>query len=166
MLKNSIKLFMALVMMSLSFSQDTLTVLTYNALRFGENDRSRALHFEKVIRYIDPDIVALQEIEDQGGIDLLLNEVFNKSSQEYSAGPLTNNRDMENGIIYRNSKLDLISSRSIKTVLRDISGFTFQLRTQLKALFRSLFFLHILKQVRAPATKIKDGKKRSNCSLI
>ena len=73
MLKNSIKLFMALVMMSLSFSQDTLTVLTYNALRFGENDRSRALHFEKVIRYIDPDIVALQEIEDQGGIDLLLN---------------------------------------------------------------------------------------------
>ncbi|GIS36122.1 MAG: hypothetical protein Ct9H90mP7_1300 [Candidatus Neomarinimicrobiota bacterium] len=79
---------MALVMMSLPFSQDTLTVLTYNALRFGENDRSRALHFEKVIRYIDPDIVALQEIEDQGGIDLLLNEVFNKSSQEYSAGPL------------------------------------------------------------------------------
>lgn len=128
MLKNSIKLFMALVMMSLSFSQDTLTVLTYNALRFGENDRSRALHFEKVIRYIDPDIVALQEIEDQGGIDLLLNEVFNKSSQEYSAGPLTNNRDMENGIIYRNSKLDLISSRSIKTVLRDISGFTFSIK--------------------------------------
>ena len=128
MLKNSIKLFMALVMMSLSFSQDTLTVLTYNALRFGENDRSRALHFEKVIRYIDPDIVALQEIEDQGGIDLLLNEVFNKSSQEYSAGPLTNNRDMENGIIYRNSKLDLISNRSIKTVLRDISGFTFSIK--------------------------------------
>ena len=165
MLKNSIKLFMALVMMSLSFSQDTLTVLTYNALRFGENDRSRALHFEKSYD-IDPDIVALQEIEDQGGIDLLLNEVFNKSSQEYSAGPLTNNRDMENGIIYRNSKLDLISNRSIKTVLRDISGFTFSIKNAAQSVVPFTVFSAHLKASTGSTTKIKDGKKRSNCSLI
>ena len=128
MLKIALRLFSALIALSLSFAQDTLIVMTYNALRFGENDRSRAQHFEKVIRYSNPDIVALQEIEDQGGINLLLSEAFNKNSQEYSAGPLTNNRDMQNGIIYRSSKLDLVSTKSIKTVLRDISGFTFSIK--------------------------------------
>ena len=89
------------VLISLSFSQDTLTIVTYNALRFGANDAARAQRFKKVIDYINPDIVALQEIEDQGGIDLLLNEVFNKNSQDFLSGPLSNSRDMENGIIFR-----------------------------------------------------------------
>ena len=77
--------------------------MTYNSLRFSANDVSRAQYMQKVIDYIDPDIVALQEIEDQGGIDLLLNQVFNKSSQEYLSGPLSSSRDMENGIIYKKS---------------------------------------------------------------
>ena len=76
--------------------------MSYNALRFSSNDVSRTQHFEKVINYVKPDIVAFQEIEDQGGMDLLLNEVFNKNSQDYSSGPLSNSRDMENGVIYNN----------------------------------------------------------------
>ena len=55
--------------------------MTYNSLRFSASDASRAQYMQKVIDYIDPDIVALQEIEDQGGIDLLLNQVFNTGSQ-------------------------------------------------------------------------------------
>ena len=116
------------VLISLSFSQDTLTIVTYNALRFGANDGLRAQHFKKVIDYINPDIVALQEIEDQGGIDLLLNEVFNKNSQDFLSGPLSNSRDMENGIIFRKSKVELIGNKSIPTVLRDISGFSFSIK--------------------------------------
>ena len=116
------------ILISLSFSQDTLTIVTYNSLRFGANDGARAQHFKKVIDYINPDIVALQEIEDQGGIDLLLNEVFNKNSQDFLSGPLSNSRDMENGIIFRKSKVELIGNKSIATVLRDISGFSFSIK--------------------------------------
>ncbi|MBP00749.1 MAG: hypothetical protein CMG34_06000, partial [Candidatus Marinimicrobia bacterium] len=83
---------------------------------------------QKVIDYIDPDIVALQEIEDQGGIDLLLNQVFNAGSQEYLSGPLSSSRDMENGVIYKKSKVELTGNKSIATVLRDISGFTFSIK--------------------------------------
>ena len=71
-----------LILIGITHGQDTLTIMSYNALRFSENNTSRAQYFEKVINYIKPDIVAFQEIEDQGGIDLLLNQVFNKHSQE------------------------------------------------------------------------------------
>ena len=114
--------------LGISFGQDTLIIMSYNALRFTENDRSRAQHFEKVINYVNPDIVAFQELEDEGGLELLLREAFNKSSQKYSSGPLANSRDMKNGIIYKNSKLDLISNKSIPTSLRDISGFRFAIK--------------------------------------
>ena len=117
-----------LILIGFAFGQDTLTIMSYNALRFSENNISRAQYLEKVINYIKPDIVAFQEIEDQGGIDLLLNQVFNKNSQEYSSGPLSNSRDMENGIIYRSTLLDLVSNNSISTDLRDISGFRFSIK--------------------------------------
>ena len=116
------------LLISLCLSQDTLTIMTYNSLRFSANDVSRAQYMQKVIDYIDPDIVALQEIEDQGGIDLLLNQVFNAGSQEYLSGPLSSSRDMENGIIYKKSKVELTGNKSIATVLRDISGFTFSIK--------------------------------------
>ena len=115
-------------LISLCLGQDTLTIMTYNSLRFSANDVSRAQYMQKVIDYIDPDIVALQEIEDQGGIDFLLNQVFNTSSQEYLSGPLSSSRDMENGIIYKKSKVELTGNKSIATVLRDISGFTFSIK--------------------------------------
>ena len=126
--KKLFRFFFYIFFLGISFGQDTLIIMSYNALRFTENDRARVQHFEKVINYVNPDIVAFQELEDEGSLELLLNEVFNKSFQEYSSGPLTNSRDMENGIIYRNSKLDLISNKSIPTSLRDISGFRFAIK--------------------------------------
>jgi len=97
--KKLFRFFFYIFFLGISFGQDTLIIMSYNALRFTENDRARVQHFEKVINYVNPDIVAFQELEDEGSLELLLNEVFNKSLQEYSSGPLTNSRDMENGII-------------------------------------------------------------------
>ena len=130
-----------LILIGITHGQDTLTIMSYNALRFSENNASRAQYFEKVINYIKPDIVAFQEIEDQGGIDLLLNEVFNKNSQEYSSGPLSNSRDMENGVIYRSTLLDLVSNKSISTDLRDISGFRFSIKNDTDSEERKLLEL-------------------------
>ena len=72
------KSFLYIFLVALSFGQDTLTIMSYNALRFSENDISRTQYFEKVINYVNPDIVAFQELEDEGGLELLLKEVFNK----------------------------------------------------------------------------------------
>ncbi len=108
--------------------QDTLTVMSYNVLRFDGNTTVRAAYIKKTIDYVKPDIVVLQEIEHQSGIDLLLNNVFNVDSTVFAAGPLPSNQYMKSGIIYRTSAFDLTSNVSLSTVLRDIPGYTLSIK--------------------------------------
>ena len=61
------------------YAQDTLTVMSYNVLRFDGNTSTRAAYIKKTMDYVKPDLVVFQEIENQSGIDLLLNNVFNKA---------------------------------------------------------------------------------------
>ena len=60
--------------------QDTLTIMNYNVLRFNGNSTDRAIYIKKVVDYVKPDLIVLEEIDDQSGIDLLLDQVFNKDS--------------------------------------------------------------------------------------
>ena len=64
---------------SLLYGQDTLTIMNYNVLRFDGNTTVRAKHIKTVVDFVKPDIIILQEIEHQNGMDLLLSNVFNLS---------------------------------------------------------------------------------------
>ena len=108
--------------------QDTLTIMNYNVLRFNGNSTDRAIYIKKVVDYVKPDLIVLEEIDDQSGIDLLLDQVFNKDSKIFTAGPLPNSQWMKSGIIYKQSKFDLTSYKFIPTVLRDISGYTLSIK--------------------------------------
>jgi len=108
--------------------QDTLTIMNYNVLRFNGNSTDRAIYIKKVVDYVKPDLIVLEEIDDQSGIDLLLDQVFNKDSKIFAAGPLPNSQWMKSGIIYKKSKFDLTSYKFIPTVLRDISGYTLSIK--------------------------------------
>ena len=66
-----------LILFSFLYSQDTLTIMNYNVLRFNGNTTVRAKHIKSVVDFVKPDIVILEEIEHQSGIDLLLTDVFN-----------------------------------------------------------------------------------------
>lgn len=107
---------------------DTLTIMNYNILRFNGNSSQRAEYIKTVIDYVKPDLIVLEEIEDQSGINLLLNDFLNKDSEVFAAGPLPNSQWMKSGIIYNKSKLDLTSYKFIPTVLRDISGYTLSIK--------------------------------------
>ena len=89
------------------YSQDTLTIMTYNVLHFSGNTTGRVQSIKKVMDYAQPDIVIFQELEHQSGIDLLLSDVFNVDSTAFAAGTLPSSSNMKTGIIYRKSKLDL-----------------------------------------------------------
>ena len=88
------------------YSQDTLTIMTYNVLHFSGNTTGRAQSIKKVMDYAQPDIVIFEELEHQSGIDLLLSDVFNVDSTAFAAGTLPSSSYMKTGIIYRKSKLD------------------------------------------------------------
>ena len=110
------------------YAQDTLTVMSYNVLRFDGNTSMRAAYIKKTMDYVKPDLVVFQEIENQSGIDLLLNNVFNKDSTAFNAGPLPSNQYIKSGMIYRISAFNLASNISLSTVLRDIPGYTLSIK--------------------------------------
>lgn len=115
-------------MLANGYGMDTLTVMTYNVLRFDGSETNRAANIKKTIDYINPDLVVFQEIENQSGIELLLNNVFNTDSAAFAAGPIATNQNMKSGMVYRTSAFDLSSSVSLTTALRDIPGYTLSIR--------------------------------------
>ena len=86
---------------------DTLTIMNYNILRFNGNSSQRAEYIKTVIDYVKPDLIVLEEIEDQSGINLLLNDFLNKDSEVFAAGPLPNSQWMKSGIIYNLSLIHI-----------------------------------------------------------
>ena len=88
MKRGTIKQVPILILCSLLYGQDTLTIMSYNVLRFDGNTTVRAKHIKSAVDFVKPDIIILQEIEHQNGIDLLLSNVFNVDDTSFAAGPL------------------------------------------------------------------------------
>lgn len=116
-------LFILLLSQTIVQGQDTLTVMTYNVLRFS-GGTSRGNYFRRVIDYVQPDVVILNELQDRAGLSKLLKEAFNHTSTEYAAGSLPASSNLNNGIIYRRSRISLIGQTFLPTVLRHINGYT------------------------------------------
>ena len=110
------------------YTQDSLIVMSYNILRFNRNSTNRAQYIKKVVDYIQPDIVVLQEIEDGAGLDKILEKAFNSDSSVYAAGSLVSSTWMKSVVVYRKSKVDISSHIFISTVLRDITGYTLSIK--------------------------------------
>lgn len=102
------------------FAQDTVRVMTYNFLKFSESDVDRVPYLKTVIESVNPDVLVCQEMESQGGVNLVLNSIL---SSDYKAGTFINGPDTDHAIFYRDSKLDFVGYKVISTNLRNIMEF-------------------------------------------
>jgi len=101
---------------------NTARIVTYNILNYPDNYVSRNPEFQKVLQDIDPDIVVVQEITSQFGVDVFLSGVL---GVKYKAGLFINGPDTDNAIFYRDSLFTFISNTPISSpqLTRDISEF-------------------------------------------
>jgi endonuclease/exonuclease/phosphatase family metal-dependent hydrolase len=99
-----------------------LRILTYNALNFSSNSGDRLPYFQSIFNEIDPDIVLIQEMSDEGGAELLLTALNNGGNEFYRVRFL-DGPDTENMLFYRNSVITFASQDTIDTELRDISEY-------------------------------------------
>ncbi len=107
-----------------TFAQDIpFRVMTYNALKFSDNDQNRQSHFEVVFRASQPDIVVMQEVVDNEGADILL-AALNADSLQFAKAPFVNGYDTDNAFFYREGLVAYISQDTIATALREISEYT------------------------------------------
>ena len=68
------------LIVSSSFSQDTVKVVTYNLLRFN-GDTDRNVYFKKIIDELSADIYITQELSNNSGVSNFLNNILNHGGQ-------------------------------------------------------------------------------------
>jgi len=115
------KVIFALMLLLLLFDQasgDTLRVATYNILNY--NGLSRTDNLETVVQSINPDIIIVQEMINQTGVDSFSIAVLNS---QYSTISFHDGDDTDNHLFYRGDKLEFLDDNYLSTALRDIAEY-------------------------------------------
>jgi exonuclease III len=108
----------------LGISQAQVKITSYNLLNYpGTDTTTRNPYFRTVISSINPDILIVQEITSQAGINGFLNGVMNYTGNFYSSGLFLDGPDTDNEIFYRTSLFIFLTNTPIHTDLRDINEF-------------------------------------------
>ncbi len=119
---------MALLLLSTfyqEFSAQTLrTIMSYNILNYpGSTSSQRNQYFRITFGSLIPDILVVQEILSQDGVNEFLNNVLNVASSGYSAGIFLDGPDTDNAIFYKTDAFSFLANNVISTSLRDINEF-------------------------------------------
>ncbi len=103
---------------------DTVSIMYYNLLDFPSSESSRADTMRKIMRYVEPDLLLVQELESLFGANLLLSSSMNTDGvSHYARANYFNGPDTDNMLYYNSNKFGLIQQFQISTSLRDISEY-------------------------------------------
>jgi endonuclease/exonuclease/phosphatase family metal-dependent hydrolase len=121
-------LYICLILLSTSFlnySQNNYVIASYNILNYPANNDTtiRNPYFRTVISSMNPDILIVEEMTSQAGVNGFLSKVMNSFGETYNAGTFIDGNDADNAIFYKPSKFTFISNTPIHTELRDINEF-------------------------------------------
>jgi len=149
-------------LLTISYSQDTLQLMQYNLLNYGnytsycttgnngvnmKND-----HLQTIIQHIKPDILTVNEIsENEIYHDILLNEVLNTNGvTHFKRATSTNAADsyLVNMLYYNSEKVSLYSEGIVHSMVRDINVYTLyynadDLKETLDTIFITCFVAHL-----------------------
>ncbi len=123
-------------------AQDTIVFMTYNLLNYpGTNSGTRNPYYKTTMSAVKPDILVIQEVTSQIGIDGFLANVLKPVSADYNKGAWLDGPDTDNGIFYDSTKFYFISNTRIPTELRDINLFQLKHKVTGDTLF--IFSVHL-----------------------
>ena len=107
------------------FSQDTVSVISYNLLRFNSSTE-RNLHFRNIIEKMKPDILITQEMIGQESVNNFLNNILKNINEKYKAADFIDDEDtdIDQGLFYNSDKFSFISTSQIDGYPRPIYIFT------------------------------------------
>jgi len=109
---------------SLSIFSQQHTIMSYNLLNYpGSTSSIRNPYFTTVLSNTQPDILVVQEITSQSGVNEFLSDVLQQVSSDYVVGTFINGPDTDNAIFFKTSLFTFIANNPIQTALRDINEF-------------------------------------------
>ncbi len=106
-------------------TNDTVRVMTYNLLNYpGNNSATRNPEFRKILHYVNPDILVVQEMISAAGVSGFLSNVLNSGQPgTYASAPFMDGPDTDNALFYKPSLFSFIDTTVLHTQLRDIAGY-------------------------------------------
>jgi exonuclease III len=109
---------------SISYSQNEYVIASYNLLNYpGNTSAIRNPYFRTVIENIQPDVLVVQEMLSQAGVNEFLINVMNVASSGFVAGTFLDGPDTDNAIFYKTASFTFLANNPIQTDLRNISEF-------------------------------------------
>ncbi|WP_337873174.1 endonuclease/exonuclease/phosphatase family protein [Ignavibacterium sp.] len=119
-----IALILTFLFFTVGYAQNQHTIMTYNILNYPITDTtSRNPYFRTIFSYIQPDILVVQEITSQQGVNAFLNKILLPNNPNYQAGIFINGFDSDNAIFFKSNLFTFLSNTPIRTALRDINEF-------------------------------------------
>ncbi len=146
-MKNILFIF-ALLFSSLSFSQLTMDVMCYNVLNFP-NGSNREDTLKKVLSYYTPDLLMLQELKSEGGMNQIVNVMNELSQDQFAAGTWVAQQSgstsykLQQNIIYNTKIFGIAEERYLLTSHRDINYFKLFIRDENLPFTNDTVFLHV-----------------------
>lgn len=114
-----------------ALAQETVRVMSYNMLNYPTgNIAGREDTLKGLIDFVEPDILLLQELKNDSGLQLILNESFSNQPGSFAAStfvPQQSNPSsgwlLQQAMIYDSTKFGLVSESYLETSVRDINKF-------------------------------------------
>ena len=98
--------------------------MSYNLLNYpGSDSAIRNPYFRTVIANTLPDVLVVQEMLSQTGVNGFLNNVLNVASSGYVAGLFIDGYDTDNAIFFKSESFTFLANNVISTTLRNINEF-------------------------------------------
>jgi endonuclease/exonuclease/phosphatase family metal-dependent hydrolase len=120
----SLKVIALSILSIVCYAQNQYKIMSYNLLNYpGTDSAIRNPYFRTVIANTTPDILVVQEILSQAGVNGFVNNVLNVASSGYAAGTFLDGPDTDNAIFYKTSSFTFLANNVITTSLRNINEF-------------------------------------------
>ena len=115
--------FVLLTFFILPIYSEAVKVVSWNTLNFpGSTGATREVYFRTVINKLNPDVLVVQEMTSQTGVNQFLSRVMNYTTPgKYAAAGFTNGPDSDNAMFYKKSTIAYLARKQLLTTLRDIS---------------------------------------------
>lgn len=165
---NFLALILCLALPVRIFSQDTLTVMYYNLLKFPNVNAARISYLETVVQYIKPDILVVCELTSGSGVSTILNSAMNTNGTTYYANAVyTDGPDTENMLFYNTQKLGLLGQTIIPTSVRDIDEYRLYYKNPSLTASSDTAYLYVYGlHLKAGSTVSDEAERSSQASVL
>jgi endonuclease/exonuclease/phosphatase family metal-dependent hydrolase len=106
-----------------------IRIVSWNMLNYPDaNEEPREEYYSRILEYLSPDILVVQEMASYAGVDQFLEDVLKPISKKYRAAKFFDGPDTDNALFYDKSQFKLRSSLQIPTSFRDISEYELKMK--------------------------------------